>query len=617
MTSQAEMERHAITSSVLLLSAAILIFDLLVPLGIAGCIPYVAVVLLSARVRAPQPRYTWAVAIGTSLLTLLGFYFSPAGGALWMVLVNRGLALFAIWVTAALAVQHREAEDALYRRNQALEQSREGIAICDLEGRIQFVNPALANMHGYVVEDLLGEGLELLHTSEQVSGELLPFIARVRARGGGLAEIDHLRRDGSCFPARVSATLLKSDRGEPRGIVAIVDDIGDELELEMQLRQVQKMESVGRLAGGVAHDFNTILGCIQGNCELLEQRASGERRLREPLEEIHRAAERGTGLTRQLLAFSRNQVLETRVLDLNELICEFEPMLRRLLTEDIEVVRAFERAEARVRADPGSLQQILMNLVVNASDAMPRGGRITLETSSVLLEEDREEAFRDLEAGPYVVLTLTDTGCGMKEEVRRRAFEPFFSTKDIDKGTGLGLSMVYGIAKQSDGGAVIESAPGRGTAVRVLLPEVFEGVEARAPAGGAAADTSGSETVLLVEDDEAFRSLLASVLEERGYRVLVAAHPAEALQLSDGHPEALDCIVTDVVMPGMNGVDMVAKLRETQRELRVLFMSGYTDDVLSERGGSVGELNFLHKPFGMEEFAGRVRSLLDADPPES
>jgi PAS domain S-box-containing protein len=343
MTPQAEMERHTITSSVLLLSAAILIFDLLVPLGIAGGVPYVAVVLLSARVRAPQPRYTWGVAIGASLLTLLGFYFSPAGATLWMVVVNRGLALFAIWVTAGLSVQHREAEDALYRRNQVLEQSREGIAICDLEGGIQFVNPAFASMHGYAVEDLLGKSLELLHTREQVSGELLPFIARVRDEGAGLAEIDHLRRDGSCFPARVSATLLTSERGKPRGIVIIVDDIGDELELEIQLRQVQKMESVGRLAGGVAHDFNTILGCIQGNCEVLEERSAGERRLREPLEEIHRAAERGTGLTRQLLAFSRNQVLESRVLDINELICEFEPMLRRLITEDIEILRSFER----------------------------------------------------------------------------------------------------------------------------------------------------------------------------------------------------------------------------------------------------------------------------------
>jgi len=435
-------------------------------------------------------------------------------------------------------------------------------------------------------------------------------------------QIEHriLYADGEVGYITVRFFIVKDSQGRTVSIFGVNQDITaqklaeqEREQLEEQLRQSSRMEAIGQLAGGVAHDFNNLLTAILGNCELLDLDIEQGSPLRGGLKEISKAGQRAVSLTRQLLAFSRRQVLQPVVLDLNAVIPDVDKMLRRLLGEDIDLSTTLAPELGRVRADPGQLEQVLMNLAVNARDAMPGGGRLTIETQNVKLDEEYAASHIDVQPGPHVLLVVSDTGDGMDAQTRARAFEPFFTTKDKGKGTGLGLATVYGIVKQSGGNIWIYSEPGQGTTFKIYLPRIdepAETIERSAPAARAEAPR-GSETVLVVEDDAAVRSLTARILERGGYEVLTAQDGAEALYLSDAEQGPIQLLLTDVVMPGQSGRQVAASLLEQRPEMKVLFMSGYTDNAIVHHGVLEEGTAFIQKPFTPEELARRVREVLD------
>lgn len=391
---------------------------------------------------------------------------------------------------------------------------------------------------------------------------------------------------------------------------ALERDMAERKRLESQLLQSQKLEAVGRLAGGVAHDFNNLLSVIMGHAELLLPAVSGEQQ--EEIEQILEAAQRAARLTRQLLAFSRRQIIDPRVLDLNALVREMERMLRRLLGEDVELVIERGSPVAPVKADPGQLEQVLMNLAVNARDAMPEGGRLSIATSEVEVDEEPPipAAGEELARGRYVLLSVRDTGSGIEESLLENIFEPFFTTKEHGKGTGLGLAMVYGIVRQAGGQIFVASEVGRGTDFKVYLPLVDE---APVPAGTRerAEPRGGGETVLLVEDEKPLLRLARRILEGHGYRVLEAAGAREALQRSQAHAGEIHLLVTDVVMPETNGRVLAESLAASREALKVLYISGYTDEAIAHRGVLAPGTRFLSKPFSAKALLAQVRSALD------
>jgi CheY-like chemotaxis protein len=368
---------------------------------------------------------------------------------------------------------------------------------------------------------------------------------------------------------------------------------------------------VGRLAGGVAHDFNNVLTALFGYTDLVLEDLPPNSRARQDVEEIRKAAERAAALTRQLLAFSRQQVLAPVVLSVNELVEDIDKMLHRLIGEDIELRLTLARDAGNVRADPGQLQQVLMNLVVNARDAMPTGGKLLIETGNTELTEHYAELHPPVVPGPYVMLAVTDTGSGMDTETKARIFEPFFTTKEKGRGTGLGLSTVYGIVKQSGGYIWVYSEPGRGTTFKLYLPRVGAAAEAL-PARRETATLSGTETILLAEDDEMLRPLARGVLEKLGYTVLAAENADQALSVAGAHAGPIHLLVSDVVMPGTSGRELARRLAPTRPDMRVLYVSGYTDDAIVHHGMLEPGLNFLQKPFTPAVLARRVREVLDA-----
>ena len=381
--------------------------------------------------------------------------------------------------------------------------------------------------------------------------------------------------------------------------------------LQEQLAQAQKMESVGRLAGGVAHDFNNLLTVINGYAAFLAKELTVRDPLREYALEIGTAGDRAASLTRQLLAFSRKQVSRPRAISLNSVVAEAERMLQRVIGEDIGLVSRLAPHLGLMMADPDQIHQVIMNLAVNARDAMPNGGKLEIATADVELNEAAAAIHPDAAPGRYVRLTVTDTGMGMTEEVRRKIFEPFFTTKEPGKGTGLGLATVYGIVRQNDGWIEVQSESGRGSTFRIHLPRIDSGVAADEAQAAPAGASQGHETVLIVEDQDAVRGLARTILNQHGYRVLEAANGLEAQVVARGHAGEIDLLLTDVVMPGMDGRLLSERLRKSRPNLRVLLMSGYAEDVLADRGGHAG-LDYIQKPFAPGELAAKVREILDA-----
>ncbi|MGZ6269990.1 MAG: ATP-binding protein, partial [Candidatus Limnocylindrales bacterium] len=403
--------------------------------------------------------------------------------------------------------------------------------------------------------------------------------------------------------------------GRPARLILAVD-VTERRRLEEQLRQAQKMEAVGRLAGGVAHDFNNLLTAINGYAELIRSQLDDDDPLAADVDEIRRSGDRAAGLTRQLLAFGRRQVLAAQVFDLDELVANLEAMLRRLISEDVEFATILGAGQVQIRADPGQIEQVILNLVVNARDAMPAGGRLTVETQRLELDGPYAVDHLGVEPGPYVLLSVSDTGAGMTPEVLAQAFEPFFTTKPAGQGTGLGLSTVYGIVTQTGGQVWGYSEPGRGSTFKVYLPAA--GSEERPPepahstTPGAA---GGSETILLVEDEPAVLSLMATVLRRQGYRVLTASDAAAAFQLAELEPGGIDLLITDVVMPGEPGSGLAARMHARWPDIPVIFMSGYAEQAVVRHGVLDGAAAFLSKPFDPALLTRRVREVLDSRGP--
>jgi two-component system, cell cycle sensor histidine kinase and response regulator CckA len=447
-------------------------------------------------------------------------------------------------------------------------------------------------------------------------------IVRAKLVTGNLAimpfERAYLRKDGKSIWVLIKEHPLKDPQGRLVGIRSTLQDIterkrADEerLVLQEQLRHSQKMEAVGQLAGGVAHDFNNLLTVIQGNCELsLFDLHEGDP-LKGNIEEIKKASERAAGLTRQLLAFSRRQVLESKVLDLNGVLRDLEKMLRRVIGEDVALETGLAENLWRVKTDPGQIEQVIINLAVNARDAMPTGGKLIIETANVELDEDFGRSHIGVEPGRYVQLSVSDTGVGMTPEVRERIFDPFFTTKEKGKGTGLGLSTVYGIVSQSGGSIWVYSETRLGSTFKIYLPRADEGrVDAEAR-GEEREIPRGRETVLLVEDEDAVRRIAAEFLRKQGYTVLEAHQGGDALLICRRTESVIHLMVTDVVMPGMSGRELVENLAPLKPEMRILYMSGYTDNAIVHHGVLEPGVNFLQKPFTLNDLARKVRDVLD------
>jgi two-component system, cell cycle sensor histidine kinase and response regulator CckA len=379
-----------------------------------------------------------------------------------------------------------------------------------------------------------------------------------------------------------------------------------------QLLQAQKLEAVGRLAGGISHDFNNLLTAIMGYSELTLRELKPQDPLRRNLEEIRRASDRAASLTRQLLAFSRKQVMQLKVFDLNSVVIDLERMLRRMIGEDIDLRTTLLDGNGNIKADPGQIEQVIMNLVINARDAMPMGGKLTIETTRVYLDETSVQDHIEPTPGYYVMLAVSDTGFGVTDEVRQHMFEPFFTTKDPGKGTGLGLSTVYGIVKQLSGHIWVYSEPGKGTTFKVYFPAVIEAADDYKFPYESDTVPNGSETVLLVEDAEMVRNLAKDVLKSRGYNVLEADDGPSARHVCNQYHQSIDLLLTDVVMPRVSGVDLANELLRLHPEMRVLYMSGYTEDAIVNHGVLESGVNFIQKPFSADQLAIRVREVLDA-----
>ncbi len=517
-------------------------------------------------------------------------------------------------VLAADVTEQRRAEEALRYSEASLrtlvENAPLGIFRSRADGTLVAVNPALVRMLGYEsAEELLTRNLEAdVYKDPAVRTQTLE-----RRRSGflGTVEAEWKRKDGTLIVVRTQARVLSRDAGAAETFETFVEDVTEQRQTEQQLRQAQKLEAIGQLAGGVAHDFNNLLGVILGRSHVLLKEVGPASPLYRQIETIVAAGDRAAGVTRQLLAFSRRQALQPKVLDLGDVVAGVERLLHRLIREDIELVTVRGADLGPVRADQTQMEQILMNLVVNARDAMPRGGRLTITVANAELHEAGLASHPGARPGRYVRLTVQDTGIGMDAATRARLFEPFFTTKGPGAGTGLGLATVYGIVEQSGGFITVDSAPGEGVRFDIFLPRVDAVVEERAPAPGSAAPR-GAETILLVEDEEGLRELAKEVLEEQGYTVLEARDAREAVRLSEHHAGPIHLVLSDVVMPQMSGPEVAEQITGRHPETRVLFMSGYMDDVMTRHSLGAGGRALLPKPFEPEGLARKVREVLDA-----
>jgi PAS domain S-box-containing protein len=488
-----------------------------------------------------------------------------------------------------------------------------GIVTLGLDGRVVTLNgaaesllgcPAVADARDRHVTEVLGHAPELVAILQ----------AAIQWRTGRTVTVTLPSRTGGVTPVEITTATLKGGEEQDLGVIVIVRDLTAVRALEAQLRHAQKMEAVGRLAGGVAHDFNNLLTVITGRSQLLLLKLPPESPLRRDVELVEETAHRASALTRQLLAFSRKQMVQPRVVDLNEVVRGMETMLSRLIGEDVALATRLDPTAGCVRADPAQLEQMIVNLAVNARDAMPLGGRLALETSFVRLDEGFAREHVGLRAGPHVRLVVRDTGVGMDGLIKAHLFEPFFTTKGPGKGTGLGLATVYGIVTQSGGAVRVDSEPGQGAVFTIDLPRVDAPADLRGDPGIPAAAPHGSETVLLVEDEPEVRGLARDILHQQGYTVLEAADGDEALRIGREHGGPIHLLVTDVVMPQMGGRELADHLKAGRHETKVLYVSGYTDDAILHQGVSETGMAFLPKPFTASALAHKVREVLDAAP---
>jgi two-component system, cell cycle sensor histidine kinase and response regulator CckA len=501
----------------------------------------------------------------------------------------------------------KKAEERFYK---AFNANPEPISISTIsESRYTDVNESFLRVTGYSREEVIGR------TSEELGfwGEPQDrerFIDLLRKQGSVRElEIKFRTKSGEVRTAADSAEII--DVAGQECVIAIFRDITEQNSLERQLRQTQKMEAIGQLSGGIAHDFNNLLSVIIGYSEAIEERLSADDSLLKMCQQIRKAGQSAASLTRQLLAFSRQQVLEAKFLDVNEIVRNMEKMLRRLIGEDIEFSTGLEPALAHIKADQGQIEQVILNLAVNARDAMPHGGRIRIETTNVELDAEYARLHPHQEAGSYVLLTFADTGTGMDVETQAHIFEPFFTTKEIGKGTGLGLSTVYGVIRQSGGHIWVSSELGQGTTFKIYMPQAQPSDRGKKPSATAASAHHSAETILLVEDSQPVRELTLSMLTESGYNVLPADHPQKAIEVAESYKGPIHLLLTDMVMPGMNGQTLAEKLALIRPDLKVLYTSGYTG--FSHSALLDADLVFLPKPFTKHSLLSKLRQVLASD----
>jgi PAS domain S-box-containing protein len=518
--------------------------------------------------------------------------------------------------------ERKQADEALHvsekRFKELFDEAPVGYFEYDAQGRIASVNRTELEMLGYTLEEMIGLPAWKFTVEEEVARDLV--LAKLSGTVPPSRDLErtYRRKDGTTFPGLVQDRLLRNAEGKILGIRATIQDITERKRaeeeratLQEQFRQSQKIEAIGRLAGGIAHDFNNLLTVIKGYSQLSLVEAKDDSPLKEDLEEIKKAAEKAADLTRQLLAFSRRQILEMRVLDLNAILRNLDKMLHRLIGEDIELITLLADALGRVKTDPGWVEQIIMNLAVNARDAMPNGGKLTIETANVELDEAYARGHIAVKPGRYVMLSVSDTGIGMTPEVRQQVFEPFFTTKETGKGTGLGLSTVYGIVKQSGGNIWVYSEPDHGTTFKIYLPRVDEPADELKVKAVVEELPRGSEAILVVEDEEEVRKVAIRILKRQGYTVFDTPDGEGALVICEKQKEPLHLILTDVVMPGMSGRRLAERCRQIRQDFKVLYMSGYTDNAIVHHGVLEEGMNYIQKPFTVEDLARKVRNVLD------
>ena len=500
---------------------------------------------------------------------------------------------------------------ATARYRALMEQANDAILILDLSGTILEANRESERLFGLPRARIVGRNYDDFVVPEE-RADSASRRGLVGSEGTIRVPNRHMERSGgTVVTVDVSGSLVRL--GDESRVLAILRDVSERQRLEAQLLQSQKMESVGRLAGGVAHDFNNLLGVITGYGDLLLHEIGPGHPSHRRVVEIRKAADRAASLTRQLLAFSRKQVLQLRVLDLNAVVAGIEPMLRRLIGEHIALITALDNGVGRVKADLGQMEQVIANLAVNARDAMPRGGKLLIETGNVELDAVYAATRADARPGPHVMLAVSDTGHGMDAEVLGHMFEPFYTTKAPGLGTGLGLATVYGIVRQLGGQVMVYSEVERGTSFKIYLPRLEAAADQLQVAAAAGPPPGGTETVLLVEDEPALRVLVEEILTKGGYHVLQNEKPEAALALAASHGGAIDLVLTDVIMPNMSGRQMADALRLERPRIRVLFMSGYTDDAISHHGILEPGTHFLEKPFTADGLLRKIREVLEAE----
>ncbi|HEV7839764.1 MAG TPA: PAS domain S-box protein, partial [Gemmatimonadaceae bacterium] len=511
--------------------------------------------------------------------------------------------------------ERTRSEAAIRFQAQLLNAVQQAVVATDPDGQVIFWNKFAEALYGWTAEEAVGKTIQQLTPSPFMREHGPEIIERAAAGESWTGEFLVQGKAGKQFPALLTSSPVRDERGRILGLVGVSIDLTERRSLEEQFRQSQKMDAVGRLAGGIAHDFNNLLTVIRLNTEMILDGFDPTDPRSEDVRQIRNAAERASSLTRQLLAFSRKQILQPRVLDLNTVVGNVEPMLRRLIGEDITISSSCG-ARGYVVADPGQLEQVLVNLVVNARDAMEQGGRISIETRNVDLDEHYSSEHSPVIPGRYVMLAVGDTGVGMSKDTKEHAFDPFFTTKEAGKGTGLGLATVYGVVKQSGGYVWIYSEPGQGTTVKLYFPEVsaaaaFNNTSSDQTATVTRSGKRGSETILLVEDEEAVRGLTSRILQKQGYRVLAAQHGREAMDIATKEEGIIHLVLTDIVMPGMNGRGLVERLSGIRPTIKSLYMSGYTDDDIVRRGFVEPSKSFLQKPFTSDGLLQTVRKVLD------
>jgi PAS domain S-box-containing protein len=575
-------------------------------------------VLVIAAVLLHWRAYVTVAATVLISLAAMGLVLAQEGRTTRYHTVVNALNILLVTAAAVGLLAHslraaaEQATESERRFRELLENVQLAALMFDASGTITFCNDYLLAITGWTRAELIGHSLTEFVAPEH-RDQVGAAIERSAAGDAPVPPADYAvrTRTGQTRWVQWNHARLRDTTGKSVGFASVGVDITDHRALEEQYLQAQKLESVGRLAGGVAHDFNNLLTVVNGYSDMVLLKLAKSDPLRPKLQQIRNAGGRAAQLTQQLLAFSRKQVIQPRPLNLNAAVEEAQAMLHPVMGEDIEVVLRLDESAGQVLGDPAQMAQLLMNLAVNARDAMPRGGRLTIETANVIVGDS--PAHPALPIGPYVLLTVSDTGTGMSEDVRQHIFEPFYTTKEKDQGTGLGLATVYGIVQQSGGAITVESAPGKGTAFRIFLPCV-KGMAPKTPERAPAGVVGGTETILVVEDQPEVRQLACEVLESYGYRVLQAADGADALRQVEAWPDPIDLAITDVVMPGMTGREFGGRLKLLRPEVKLIYMSGYAEAAITHRGVLDSGIAFLAKPFEPEELAAKVREVMGTAP---